>query len=241
MKQTLFALSDIHGRPIKLKDFIDLGFDISNENHHIILLGDYFDRYPNNPMVLKFCLDLKAKIKERAHFLYGNHDDYLQRFVNEIYNQADKIGETIKLDPDLMMRWSRNGGQITIRQLFGGIKRPAKLTLKKLEKLKKIQEFLDLLEPYFETNHYIFTHAGINAQRDIDFWDRELIFSTNPTTKTIVAGHTTFDSLLKQADLIKVAGPLNIGSMVVNSKLNNKVNLIDNGQGNNIVVFSDTF
>lgn len=39
--KTYYALSDVHGREISLKLFKNKDFDLKNENHIIVLNGDF--------------------------------------------------------------------------------------------------------------------------------------------------------------------------------------------------------
>ena len=195
-----FALSDIHGRKISLEDFIQKGFETMNPQHHIVLLGDYFDRYPENMEVLSFLEALLQDYPERVHLLYGNHDAFIDEFVSyALKNSRDKLA----VAPGLMPRWLLNGGAVTLIQLFGSaFDRSVAYTEDLKHKLKRVQAVLKHLKPYYESDQYIFTHASINRDRIIDYWDRKLVLKANPTSKKIVIGHSTFLDLLPQEYLM---------------------------------------
>lgn len=53
--RTYFVLSDIHGPNHALSRFEEMGFDFYNEQHYMVFVGDYFDRYDKNLEVLEFC------------------------------------------------------------------------------------------------------------------------------------------------------------------------------------------
>ena len=79
----LYALSDIHGRTFSLQQFIDLGFDLDNPQHHIVFLGDYFDRYDDNYGVYLELKRIQKLLQDRCHLIVGNHDGYMIEFDSQ--------------------------------------------------------------------------------------------------------------------------------------------------------------
>jgi len=79
-KKKYFLFSDLHGNLKYLsKALEEKGFDLENENHILISLGDNFDRGNENLMVLRFLKhfnDLNSLLMIR-----GNHDDFLLNFL----------------------------------------------------------------------------------------------------------------------------------------------------------------
>lgn len=229
-----FVLSDIHGRPIGIEDFEQRNFDLNNPNHIIVLLGDYFDRGDENLMVLRFIEKYKKLLNDRFIVLKGNHDEFIHKFITYI-EENFKVGQALVIDPEILNHWFRNGGEITLNQLFGShhdIYTPTKQ--KNLERLK---QFYNQLEDYYETEDYIFTHACINEERQIDTWDRFFLHEGMKTDKTVVIGHTTHDYLIN----LVVFFPYGLGIVAQSLKPTLcPVYNIDNGRGNNIVVFEES-
>lgn len=228
-----FALSDIHGRPIGIEDFQQRGFDLHNPNHIIVLLGDYFDRGDENLMVLRFIEKYKKLLNDRFMILKGNHDDFIHNFITYV-EENFQVGQALVFDSETLSHWFRNGGEITLKQLFGshhGIYTPTKR--KNLERLK---QFYTQLDDYYETNDYIFTHACINEVREVDHWDRFFIHKGMKTDKTVVIGHTTHDYLVDQVEFI----PFGLGIVAQSYQPTVcPVYNIDNGRGDNIVVLEE--
>lgn len=229
-QKTYFALSDIHARPISIHDFEAKGFKISNPNHIIVLLGDYFDRGDYNLGVLKFIESSKKILKDRFIVLKGNHDEFIIKFVNYTLEHT-KAGERIVLDPKAIDHWSRNGGDITLKQLFGSIN--GRLTPSKQKNLERLQKFILLLEDFYETKDYIFTHASINEERVIDTWNREFIYQGLDEDKTVIIGHTPHPYLDERCRIIEFGH-----GIIAKSRTANVIN-IDGGNGNNIVCFEE--
>lgn len=233
----LFALSDIHGRTIQLNDFEDLGFDANNEEHMIVILGDYFDRFDDNHGVYLTMVELKERFGDRVLLIIGNHDGFMREFI-ETTLALNTIGKPLKLEPILQERWLRNGGDITMEQCFL-IDQDAKLYNKDIkERLESYKKFNDALEGYVDLGNYIFTHAGVSADYEVDFWTRDYIYQDNPfKDKTVVIGHTPFKYALEHEDLELMDAPSGVGKIIINKKLKQNIILIDSGEGNNIVLF----
>lgn len=228
MKKHYFALSDIHGRSVSIEDFESKGFDLENPDHIIVLLGDYFDRGPDNLGVLSFIEASKTLLKERFIVIKGNHDEFIIKFLKHTFENSNDDQE-LKLDEKLMDHWFRNGGAITLQQLFGNLEGP--LDKEKMSKLERLLNFTHLLEDYYETKDYIFTHASINHDRSVDTWNRDFLHEGLNVNKDIIVGHTSHPYLDDRMEI------KNFGSgLIAQSRTSNVID-IDNGQGNNIVLF----
>lgn len=229
-----FALSDIHGRSVKIDDFINKGFDLNNSNHYIILLGDYFDRNPLNLLVLRFIEKYSKLLGPRFITLMGNHDEFVLNFIDHIEANC-QAGDKLTHEPVNLDRWLRNGGDQTIRQLFGPYK--GKYTNSKVKNLIRLRNFCNLLEGYYESKDYIFTHAAINEEREHDVWDREFLHIGLNTNKTVVIGHSSHTYLEKDKFTFEEYG----GGIIAKSLSKTKCPVldIDNGHGNNIVIFEE--
>lgn len=233
----LYALSDIHGRTFSLQQFIDLGFDLDNPQHHIVFLGDYFDRYDDNYGVYLELKRIQELLQDRCHLIVGNHDGYMIEFIDYMLKN-NAVGEPLQWDEDLMTRWNRNGAETTLKQCFFLDENASLYNEAVKSRLLEFQKFTETLVPYVALGDLIFTHAGINEAMETDYWTREMIHEPNPfPKKRIVLGHSPF-RYCKTFDHLKlVVGPSHIGQMVINKNLHQGVMIIDNGEGNNIVCF----
>lgn len=232
-KKTYFALSDIHGRLVSIEDFEEKGFNLDNDNHIIVLIGDYFDRHPNNLEVLEFLEKYKNLLNKRFILLKGNHDEFVNNFITYIDTNI-AIGEEIVNEPYNLERWLRNGGDITLTQLFGEYE--GLYTNEKAKNLLRLKNFWKMLDDYYETKDYIFTHAGINERRQVDTWDREFLHKGMLTDKTVIIGHTSH-KYMEDDVVFEDYGT----GVIAKSKSITLCDVldIDSGYADNIVVFKE--
>lgn len=177
----IIAISDIHGM---LTKFVELWAALSpSKNDTIVLLGDLIDRGSDSKGVIDFVLNKKAQ-GFNIISLWGNHEDmyvkYLRKSEYTVLN-----GEMIE---GIYMKevYRMNGGRATEKS-YGGKLPP-----------KEHMQFFHAMEPSYETENYIFVHAGIkpgvsmNLQKFDDFvWIRgEFINSDEDFGKIVIFGHT---------------------------------------------------
>ncbi len=166
----LLAVGDIHGCLGLLQQLMQEVAPCSNDQ--VVFLGDYIDRGPDSRGVIDYLLDFRKRWPKTI-FLKGNHEAMLLNF----------------LDGHERLRYLLNGGETT---LYGYRKRG------KLEIPQDHLQFFRDLRLYFETEHYLFAHAGLrpgvsppNQQEDDLLWIREdFLKSDYRWGKTIVFGHT---------------------------------------------------
>ncbi|HYA15538.1 MAG TPA: metallophosphoesterase family protein [Syntrophales bacterium] len=172
----IFVIGDIHGDILKL-DRLMAKLDIDAERDTLVFIGDYIDRGPNSRAVIDKILDIRKKIKN-VICLLGNHE---QMFLNYYLEQRDE---------ELFMH---NGGISTL--ISYGFTREGSKNLKVPE---EHMEFLTTLRPYYETDDYIFVHAGLRPGIPVDkqniddlIWIRyEFINSPYNFGKVVIFGHT---------------------------------------------------
>lgn len=193
----LFVISDVHGFYNEMKKALDdAGFDPSNENHHLISLGDTIDRGLYVLKVLEYLYNLPRKT-----LCFGNHEELFFKLCNRGYSYIHDIS---------------NGTADTVRQIGYGDEF-AEMCRYALARTKPI---FDTFVDYFETKNYIFLHSflplinkdGLSAyytkDRDFEFdpdwrnaskqdwldsrWGNPFALAAqglNQTGKTIVFGH----------------------------------------------------
>jgi len=150
---------------------------IDAEKDTLVFIGDYIDRGPDSRGVIDKILDIRKRIKNVVCLL-GNHE---QMFLNYYLEQRDE---------ELFMH---NGGISTL--ISYGFTREGRKDLKVPD---MHMDFFTTLRPYYETDDYIFVHAGlrpgipINRQNIEDLiWIRyEFINSPYDFGKVVIFGHT---------------------------------------------------
>ncbi len=188
----IFAIGDIHGCISNLKSIMDT-IDIDAQNDALVFIGDYIDRGPDSKGVVDFVLELRENI-EHVICLLGNHElmflDYLHD--KNVYKEMFLI----------------NGGDHTISS-YGVVETTDKIRVNVPE---NHMEFFTSLLPYYETEDYIFVHAGLRPaipleKQDIEdlIWIRhEFINSSYDFGKTVVFGHTPLPQPLIDSNKIGI-------------------------------------
>lgn len=151
---TYFVLADVHSfYEEMMKALKEKGFDITNKEHHVIILGDLFDRGPDSKKCLSFVKLLNAA--GRLVYIRGNHEDLLIQCIEECkkYINPDSChfdNGTIKTLSQLL--------DIPAMDLMLGIYDKQKFE----ESTNKIIEFIENnTVDFYELNNHIFVHGWI--------------------------------------------------------------------------------
>ncbi len=181
MSRKIFAVGDIHGCFEKVDALLNI-LPWSRDNGDLLLfIGDYVDRGHRSRDVIERLVKLKAAGGNFV-FLKGNHEKMLMDYY---IHQKD------------MMLYVANGGAETIASYVeGGIGRKAFVLP------EEHLEFLLSLKLYYETDDYVFVHAGLKdgvpleEQNEEDLlWIREeFIYSTFDWNKRVIFGHTALET-----------------------------------------------
>ena len=136
-----FVMSDLHGFADEMKTALDnAGFDINNENHWVVVCGDYFDRGPNPGEVMNYLKRLPRKVLIR-----GNHESLVEECCANGYPQGHDF---------------HNGTFDTICDL-GGAGEGHSFDECCLITEQRIKSFFKSMVNYFETKNYIFVHSFV--------------------------------------------------------------------------------
>ena len=175
----IFVIGDIHGmREEALSLIYKLPFE---KDDLLIFLGDYIDRGYDSKGVIDFLLKFKKEHKN-VIFLMGNHEDMLLSYMNGTFNEK---------------YYFFNGGEATLKSY----NIPSYQYLYTEKYIPRIHlDFLRSLKLYYETDKYLFIHAGLRPgiplpeqNREDLLWIRdEFIYSNYNFGKIIIFGHTTF-------------------------------------------------
>lgn len=197
---TILAIGDVHGHRPHLDAMLDLLAPLietaRTRGHacHLVMIGDYIDRGPDNLGVLRRLLDPEERLGIPVHALRGNHDQDLIDFI-----LADRP------DPEGLRAWCRNGGDGLLAEL--GItsddlqhREPRDLAAMARERAgPEILGLLRRLELHRRIGDYVFVHAGVHPSRPLTRHEpRELMTLREPFLSTgdwrqpfaVVHGHT---------------------------------------------------
>lgn len=204
MKKTykFFVVSDIHGEMRALEDALhEAGYDANNPQHFFVCLGDSFDRGKNSRDIYNFFIRLP---KDRSMFVKGNHDCFLQEFL-----EKGMDGEFV------LFNILHNGLGATIGSL-GYMDLTDRIPVESLDDAARyirgeypnLLSFIKNMPLWFETDHTIMVHAGLNPKlpdwkltdEHYALWDIADAHKMVPSTrKTIIFGHYHADQVAEQA------------------------------------------
>lgn len=188
----IFAIGDIHGCLEKLEELM-AKLDIDRQKDTLVFIGDYIDRGKSGKEVVDYVLRLQNEYQNVVCIL-GNHEQMFMRYL-------------AGMDESMYLS---NGGVSTLSsyEIF--------LSDETEERKRKIPEnhlrFFESLLPYYETDGYIFVHAGIRPgfplkEQTLDdlLWIRyEFIENEKDFGKTVIFGHTPLMSPLIEKNKIGI-------------------------------------
>jgi serine/threonine protein phosphatase 1 len=177
----IFAIGDIHGCADKLYALMER-IPIDFENDTLIFIGDYIDRGPKSFEVVSYLVDLKRRHPDIV-FLKGNHEDMLQKYLEG----TDRL------------TYLYNGGQHTLDSYLNQTKKTEFSPIP-----SDHLEFYKSLVLYYQTEDYIFVHAGLRENVPLEkqdpeeiLWIREdFIYSRFKFDKCVIFGHSPFSEPL---------------------------------------------
>jgi len=187
--EKIFAIGDIHGcfdKLIELMDTINVDFDMDR----LIFLGDYIDRGPESYNVMEYLIELKSR-HNNIVFLKGNHEEMLENYISG----TDRLA------------YLANGGHTTVDSYIN-----AGITPKKNLLPEGHVNFLKSLDLFYETDNYIFVHAGLREKiplkkqvpEDLLWIRRSFVKSSYDFGKRVVFGHTPLPEPLVQKNKIGI-------------------------------------
>ena len=156
----------------------------------LVFIGDYIDRGPHSVEVVDYLIHLKKRVPE-VIFLKGNHEDMLDKFLNG----ADRFTYLL------------NGGQQTLDSY---LTKPVQSEFFPIP--PDHMEFFKSLRLFYETEEFIFVHAGLRprvplkSQNTEDLlWIRNKFVSTKyDFGKRVIFGHTPLKKPLVEPNKIGI-------------------------------------
>lgn len=177
----IFAVSDVHGfTSILRRNLSEVGFEVNNPNHLLVICGDLFDRGPEAKDMLKFIHEIDNKIMVK-----GNHEDLMQDMIIREYPLFHDI-QNKTYDTALQLAWDSSLGDVNYTKLYG-----------------IFDNLCSQMVDFYETKRYVFVHGWIPVTsakkdwRDSNLWKKarwlngmemQMKGKTLPD-KTIVCGH----------------------------------------------------
>lgn len=177
----IFAVSDVHGfTSILRRNLSEVGFEVNNPNHLLVLCGDLFDRGPEAKDMLKFIHEIDNKIMVK-----GNHEDLMQDMIIREYPLFHDI-QNRTYDTALQLAFDSSLGDVNYTKLYG-----------------IFDNLCSQMVDFYETKQYVFVHGWIPITsdkkdwRDSSLWKKarwlngmemQMKGNTLPD-KTIVCGH----------------------------------------------------
>ena len=185
----IFAIGDIHGCYDRLKTLMDK-IPINFSCDTLVFIGDYIDRGPYSVEVVDYLMQLKNRVPDIV-FLKGNHEDMLDKFINGV----DRFTYLL------------NGGQQTLDSY---LTKPVQSDFYPIP--PDHMEFFKSLRLYYETEEFIFVHAGLRPRVPLEsqkpqdlLWIRDKFISTKyDFGKRVIFGHTPLKQPLVERNKIGI-------------------------------------
>lgn len=188
----IFAIGDIHGCFDQLQRLIK-NLAIDQQYDILVLIGDYIDRGSAVKEVVDYVIELKSKFNNVV-CLMGNHE---QMFLNYLAGADEEM-------------YLHNGGKATL--LSYGISPYAMPQSREATIPSSHLLFFKSLLSYYETEEYIFVHAGLmpglsfseQTVHDLLWVRQEFIYSDYDFGKRVIFGHTPFRTPLIESNKIGI-------------------------------------
>lgn len=177
--EKIFAIGDIHGCLDKLQALMEK-VDIDADRDTLVFTGDYIDRGPNSFEVVEYLINLQNRFR-KIIFLKGNHEDLFEKYLSGTL-------------PNNIV-YFQDGGRQTMESY---LKKNLKNSTCPIPH-KHLDFFKSLLYSY-QTDDYIFVHAGLRDHVPFDLQDPDdllwmrgsFIKSDYDFGKRVIFGHTPF-------------------------------------------------
>jgi serine/threonine protein phosphatase 1 len=174
----IFAIGDIHGCLNPLRALIK-SLTADRQNDTLLFIGDYIDRGSSSPEVVDYVIGLSEEFR-KVVYLLGNHEKMLLRYLDGIEKEM----------------YLFNGGAATLLA-YGLPCTAAPPDVKAKIPVDHLHFFRSLL-PYYETEDYIFVHAGLapglalseQSVHDLLWVRQDFIDSDYDFGKRVIFGHT---------------------------------------------------
>jgi serine/threonine protein phosphatase 1 len=191
MTGRILAIGDVHGCSHRLRQLLDR-IEIDPRTDVLVFVGDYLDRGPDARGTIDTLLDIKATCPNTV-FLRGNHESMFLNYYTEGRDEALFLynGGMCTLDSyGLPLAEARSGSGFPENHL----------------------RFLSALPLVYETERYLFVHAGVRpgipladqTPEDLLWIRHEFIESDEDFGRIVVFGHTPLPEPLIETNKIGI-------------------------------------
>jgi serine/threonine protein phosphatase 1 len=171
----LAFIGDIHADSVRLSGLLK-----KLDGRRLVFLGDYVDHGPNSREVVEILLEITNR-EPSPLFLSGNHEIGLLAFLSGRLS---------------FLEYAWMGGLPTIRSYIGKAKENVRSELVSAMPRPHC-EFLSNCKPFFETDQFVASHAGINPARPESRELAEIVLGRHPSlfhddlrfNKLVICGH----------------------------------------------------
>ncbi len=156
-----WVIPDIHGCARTLTALVEQ-LIVPDASDTLIFIGDYIDRGPDSKGVIDYIIKL-GESGISTICLLGNHEETLLH----AHHKEIKLNKKFSLFPKKnkpLKFWMGIGGNTTLESF--GVKKVSMIP-------KHYLEWMNNLQLYFCTEHYIVVHAGLNFEAEDPFLDTE--------------------------------------------------------------------
>lgn len=175
MAERLAFIGDIHGDSVRLSALLG-----NIDSRRLVFLGDYVDHGPNSPEVVEILMEV-ANRKTNPVFLFGNHEVALLAFL------SGKLS---------FLEYAWMGGLSTIRSYIGKAREDVRSEFAAAMP-RSHREFLSNCKPFFETDQFVASHAGVNPACPESREFEEIVLGRHPSlfqgnlrlNKLVICGH----------------------------------------------------
>jgi serine/threonine protein phosphatase 1 len=183
-----FVVGDIHGRCAQLLALVEM-LPRDESNDLLIFLGDLIDRGPDVPGCVEEVSTLCRENPERVMCLRGNHEQMLLDFIDDEsaiwLTPATGSERTFEQYTGTLLRVNGDSDIARARDLIARSVPAAHV------------EFFRHTPLYFEDDHALYVHAGLDHGKhpsesppEALLWTRDMGFFKNYRGKPCVFGHT---------------------------------------------------
>ncbi len=205
-KGRTLVCGDIHGGLKSLRQVIDR-CEYDYDTDKLIFLGDYVDGWSESRGVIDYLIELKDKSKNKPIFIRGNHDYWLEKFI-------ESKSFTKSKDPQANLLWINQRGRSTVESYGGTIYGNMKLRFNKGNSVcfvknidipeSHINFFKGMINFYIDSNNIGFVHGGYKSDTqllgndsdykdyfwDTNLWQKALMYDNNISKhKELYIGH----------------------------------------------------
>lgn len=143
--QKVIIVGDVHGELFKLNNLLKkIKSRLADKDTHLVFTGDYCDRGPNTPGVLRELKKLKTAFPKQVFLIKGNHEQMVEL---TLAGRRDWLNFTHITMQQFLCSWNLSSDSIQ--------------SIAKEFKDREYDKLFNDMIPYYETDDLIVTHAPI--------------------------------------------------------------------------------